>query len=111
MHDANHLISAQLDNGPVAEVQRIGRWAYSITIRDGLGRDVGDWTVLGRRRAHRFAARELARYLRQKQRSADITVMFPDGSTLASCPAGDGSPCATCRALANSGHIRPQGPA
>lgn len=57
---------------PVAEVQRVGRWTYRVSIARGLV-SYGDWYVLGRRHAERKAARILARYLRDEARRADVT--------------------------------------
>jgi hypothetical protein len=61
---------------PHAEVQRVGRWTYRVSVVHGLtcyGPGGSGWHVLGRRRAERKAARVLARYLRDQARQADIT--------------------------------------
>lgn len=66
-----------LDNErPHAEVQRVGRWTYVVTVHHGLtcyGPGGRGWLVLGRRHAERKAARVLARYLRDEAHRADVT--------------------------------------
>lgn len=61
---------------PHAQVQRIGRWTYLVSVHHGLsvwGPNASGWSVLGRRRANRKAAKVLARYLRDEGRRADVT--------------------------------------
>lgn len=60
----------------VAEVRKVGRWTYRVAITHGIlqwgGWEGYGWHVWGRRRADRKATRELAAYLRQRARHADV---------------------------------------
>ncbi len=63
---------------PRAEVQRLGRWSYRVSVQHGLlcyGPGGYGWHVLGRQRAERKGARALARYLRDEARRADTKII------------------------------------
>lgn len=69
---------------PFAEVEQTGRWTYRVRVLDGMTCWAPDgmsgWYVLGRRRAHRKAARVLRRYLTMQQRKANVErVVLSDG--------------------------------
>jgi hypothetical protein len=58
---------------PEARIEQTGRWTYSVGITHGAmyigpGLHGGGWLVFGRARAERKAARELARYKRDRAR-------------------------------------------
>lgn len=53
---------------PYAEIRRTGRWTYYVTVKHGILSYGYGWIVLGRRRAERKGARELARYQAAEQR-------------------------------------------
>lgn len=71
---------AWLDNlpEPRAEITRAGRWTYRVVVKEGIGQwgpNGYGWTVLGRRRAERKAAKVLARYQREQERQRDVTIV------------------------------------
>lgn len=56
---------------PAAQIERVGRWRYSIIITRGItqiGPDGGWWHRYGRARAEAKARRELARYKARQER-------------------------------------------
>lgn len=57
---------------PYAEVERIGRWSYWVSVRYGLIQTHGSGAFT-RRGAMRKAARVLARYNRDQARRTDVT--------------------------------------
>lgn len=61
--------SGSLDE-PYAEIERVGRWTYSVCVKDRCsqwGPMGGAWIVRGRARAERKGRKVLARYLRQQE--------------------------------------------
>jgi len=61
-----------------AEVRRIGRWTYLVSIHDGCmvyGPGGHGWHVWGQRRAERKARRVLAAYGRDEQRRTNPTIV------------------------------------
>jgi hypothetical protein len=67
----------EIDDTPRAEVQRIGRWTYRVSIKQGLI-DGYDWHVFGRRRAARKAVKVLRRYLRDQMRQSETVTIEGD---------------------------------
>ncbi len=61
---------------PYAEVKKIGRWTYKVSVHHGVmvwGPSYGGpggWFVLGEKRAHRKASRVLRAYRRSEARTS-----------------------------------------
>jgi hypothetical protein len=63
---------------PYAEVERIGRWRYKVSVHHGVmrwGPDGLFWLVLGEKRAHRVARRKLAAYRRHRGLLGELVVV------------------------------------
>jgi len=61
-----------------AVITQHGRWSWRVYIRHGISISAPGgygWIVFGRRRAERKAARELARYVQERQRKATTHVV------------------------------------
>ncbi|KHK95351.1 hypothetical protein LK09_19470 [Microbacterium mangrovi] len=71
-------MSTIIDCGEVcAEIQQVGRFDYSISIRAGAGDPPLDtWYRLGRARAERKASLELMRYVRRREWDKGPLVVF-----------------------------------
>lgn len=62
---------AVLSNEPFMDITQAGRFTYDVTLHHGMSSFRPGWRVLGRRRAERKAARELARYKRKQAWRSD----------------------------------------
>jgi hypothetical protein len=71
-------MSTIIDCGEVcAEIQQVGRYDYSISIREGAdGPPLDSWYRVGRARAERKASLELMRYVRRREWDAGPVVVF-----------------------------------
>lgn len=67
---------------PRADVSPVGRWTWRVVIRQGFaayGPYWGyGWVILGHRRAHRKAARELRRHLDRQHRRDQVESVHVD---------------------------------
>ncbi|HKT57952.1 MAG TPA: hypothetical protein VJR25_14405 [Microbacterium sp.] len=71
-------MSTIIDGGEVcAEIQQVGRFDYSISIRTGTdGSAAEHWYRIGRARAERKASLELLRWVRRREWEAGPVVVY-----------------------------------
>lgn len=62
---------------PFAEITRVGRWLYYITVHHGMVEVSPGWFAYGRWRAERKAARVLRWYVRAEQRRHPKIIVMP----------------------------------
>lgn len=74
----------EIDGEPRAEIRKVGRWEHSVRIIHGIVAvgpyPGGSWRVLGEKRARKFAAKVLCRYLddEARRRQVPITIRLED---------------------------------
>lgn len=72
------VMSTIIDGGEVcAEIQQVGRFDYSISLRDGAETSsTQQWYRLGRARAERKASLELLRWVRRREWESGPVVVY-----------------------------------